>query len=171
MSIELAGWLTVIATWITALGVVVAAGGLHQAARQRVLSFEGFYIQRYWQLMDRLSYSAMCGHALEDDDEKTIVAYLMLCEDELDLRAAGWISHDTWQVWQSGIKSCLQRELFGQVWRELARDRQRSVNLSGGDFARLRAFENGEYDPYCPKHWLEPYLRGLQGLSRRSRSC
>ena len=76
----------------------------------RIRAFEDFYVKRYWDLMDRLSLDALRGRGsgdpLNDNDEKAVLAYMLLCEDELDLRA-----------WRE-----LQRRI--DRYRPLGRDRQ-----------------------------------------------
>jgi hypothetical protein len=43
----------------TAVGVLLALGGLRQGQRQRIRAFEDFYVSRYWLLLDRLSLRAL----------------------------------------------------------------------------------------------------------------
>ena len=53
--------------------------------------------------MDDLSLEAIkCtkpdGGVVSSSDRKAVIAFLMLSEDELDLRAQRWISADTWKL-------------------------------------------------------------------------
>jgi hypothetical protein len=36
-------------------------------------------------------------------DEKAIRSYFFLCEDELEMRASGYISDNTYKIWTDGI--------------------------------------------------------------------
>lgn len=164
MANSIAAWITAVASFITALSVLLAAVGLHQGVRQRVFTLENFYIERYWQLMDRLSISALRGRSIEESDREIIVAYLVLCEDELDLRASGRISDSTWGIWRSGIAVGLDHRLIREVWQEVCADVEIHPYMTGSAFERLMAFEHGETDPYHPRRRLEPYMRGLRGL-------
>lgn len=148
-----------IASVATAIGVFIALTGLRQSQRQRVRAFEDSYVRRYWHLMDQLSLDALRGVAngpLSEADEKIIRAYLLLCEDELDLRANGWISDATWKIWEPGIIAQLRRWPFEEVWND--------VKQTGAHNRLHQHTQPGATgDPYSTGHWWERRVRGLRG--------
>jgi hypothetical protein len=148
-----------IAAVATAIGVFIALTGLRQNQRQRIRAFEDFYVRRYWELMDQLSLDALRGKAngpLSEADEKIIRAYLLFCEDELDLRAIGWISDATWKIWGPGILTQLHRWPFDEVWNDVKQT---------GTHDRLHQHTQagGTGDPYGTGHWWERRVRALRG--------
>lgn len=131
-----------IAAVATAVGLFLAVIGLRQTQRQRVRQFEDFYVSRYWTLMDRLSLEIAVGASnhLLPEDRKAVHAYLVLCEDELDLRAEGWISDATWELWSKGIQDQLGRGSVLEVWEQAkdARRRTRGCGSVGSQIRRRR---------------------------------
>jgi hypothetical protein len=125
------------------IGVLIGIVQLRQLRKQRRRDFEDLFVQRYWILSDRLSLGALRGApdastaVITTDDEKAVIAYLRLCEDELELWQQGWISADTWDIWSAGIQQQLQRWPFEQVW-EKVRAKEGSAG-SSGEFQHLRA--------------------------------
>ena len=129
-----------IASVATAVGVLIAVVGLRQARKQRLRQFEGFYVERYWKLMDQLSVAVLRGRgkgSSSDDDEKIVRAYLLLCEDELDLRADGWISDATWRIWGKEIRAQIEHWPFREIWNSI---KEESPEQSEPGFHRLREF-------------------------------
>ena len=134
----------------TAVGVFLALLSLRAARLQRRRQFEMIYVQRYWALMDGLTVDALAGRQTtspQPQDEKVALAYIGLCEDQLELRGAGWISDETWKIWSSGIQVQLERHLpFKDVW---GRVRQHNEQLGDdGEFKLLRDYTASWQDPY-----------------------
>src|ERR1700677_3846705 len=78
-----------IALIVTAIGVVGVVLGLRQNYRERLRQFESMYVERYWMILDRLSLDALsglCPDIITEDDNKAIRSYILLCEDELEMR-------------------------------------------------------------------------------------
>ncbi|MFD8737435.1 hypothetical protein ACFV06_21285 [Streptomyces sp. NPDC059618] len=150
----------------TAVGVLLAVAGLRQGQRQRIRAFEDFYVSRYWLLMDRLSLRASTGHDSDDElgkgDQKALLAYLSLCEDELDLRASGWISDATWDIWRKGIRTQLDHWPASKVWSQA---QQAAEQGHGQAFTQLRQFmsSSSEGDDPCELSGWTRRLRGLRG--------
>jgi hypothetical protein len=112
-----------IGTIATALGVFLALLSFRAARLQRRRQFELVFVQRYWSLMDDLSLDALAGRKnseVTSSDEKAILIYIRLCEDELELRCAGWISTVTWSIWSKGMLVQLQRWPFNVVWQSIS---------------------------------------------------
>lgn len=141
-----------IGTLVTAAGVLLAWLSLQAVRRQRLRRFEMIYVQRYWQLMDGLSLEALTGPRgeLQRSDARIVRGYLRLCEDELELRGAGWISDETWAVWGPGIHTQLGRWPFREVWAQILQENAaRPEQLR--EFQCLQDFfEPGGTDP-CPR--------------------
>ena len=144
---------------VALLGFTAAVFQLRQVRKQRKREFEDLFVQRYWSIMDRLSTSALesrpNGGAVLDEDRRSVIAYLRLSEDELDLRARNWISQDAWELWRDGIASQLRRWPFEEVWRDVAQ--RESEAGDGGQFALLRdaggdLYQEG-FDPRTGSQW------------------
>jgi hypothetical protein len=115
-------WLERLAWGATVIAVIVGVVTVRAAYLQRRRQFETIYVQRYWTLIDKLSLEALRGRAqpqIRVIDQQIVRSYLRLCEDELELRKAGWITSDTWEIWETGIRAQLKRWPFCQVWREV----------------------------------------------------
>lgn len=147
-----------IATCVTAFGVVVATLGLRASRRQRLRQFEMLYVQRYWTLMDQLSLAARRGTSggpVPEGDEKVVLAYFRLCEDQLDLRKFGWISDTTWKLWSTGMEDQFQRWPFDDIW-------ETTSSLPG--FARLRECAPNRFGECQPSWWRRKFA-GLGGTT------
>ena len=124
----------------TLVGVVVAVLQLFAVGQQRRREFEYLFVQRYWKIMDELSLEAIeCtepdGAVVASSDRKAVIAFVMLSEDELDLRANRWISADTWELWRAGMSARLSRWPFDAVWQDV---RKLENDVDDGQFSRLR---------------------------------
>ena len=96
-----------IALIVTALGVIGVMFGLRQSYRERLRQFESLYVERYWKILDQLSLAALkapYAASLSPEDEKAIRNYILLCEDELQMRQSGYISDSTYTVWADGMR-------------------------------------------------------------------
>jgi hypothetical protein len=149
----------VVAPCVTAVGVIVAVFGLQASRRQRRRQFETLYVQRYWTLMDRLSLHALRNSALDTvgpDDEKVALAYLRLCEDQLEVRKGRWISDATWEIWSPGMRLQLTRWPFSKVWERVSK-------RETDDFVLLRQHAaNDGFDP-CELTTRHRKMAGLRG--------
>jgi len=165
-----------VATIITGLGVLFAVWQLREAKIQRLRQFEDLYIQRYWTLMDALSFPALREMLIgwpaasteglapdpEESDLRAGYAYLILCEDEAELRAAGWVTDATWRLWCTYIAGQVERHPFAVAWAEV---RASVPDGTGRDFQHLRsivdhASRESQYDP-CQMSRPKRLLRGL----------
>jgi hypothetical protein len=148
-----------IASVATAFGVLVAAWALLQARRLRLRHFEDMFVARYWKLMDGLSLTVLRGEANNpvcDRDERAIRAYFQLCEDELELRAHGWITDATWGIWANGIRLQMRQWPFEDLWRTV------TESESGrGRFEYLRAFMADPSTDPCKLPWWRRRMKGL----------
>lgn len=148
---------------VTAVGVLGAMVSLRQSYLERLRQFELKYIDRYWAIIDRLSFRALSVSDADptEDEERAIRSYFYLCEDEFDMRRHGYISDDTYWIWAPGIRTQLQQRMFSTVWKKIdkeARDEHghRFVNLHA-----LLAEEN--FDPLSMSVPAK-YVRGLIGI-------
>jgi len=110
----------------TLVGVCAAVLQLRQLKKQRRRDFEAMFVQRFWSINDRLSLDVInhrrpADGAVTDEDCRLVLAYLALCEDELDLRAGDWITTETWRLWWSGIRIALRQWPYHDVLREVQR--------------------------------------------------
>ena len=111
-----------IALIVTALGVIGVMFGLRQSYRERLRQFESLYVERYWKILDQLSLAAVKASraaSVSPEDEKVIRNYILLCEDELQMRQGGYISDSTYTVWADGMREQLGRPMFKEIWQRL----------------------------------------------------
>lgn len=156
-----------IALIVTAIGVVGGVLGLRQSYRERLRQFESRYVERYWQILDRLSLEALsgtCPDIVPDSDNKAIRSYLFLCEDELEMRKNGYIADRTYELWADGIINQLKQPMFAKVWKQVKEENEKRemfpfVNLN----SLLSAIDSG-FDPLTIATWRR-WMRGLAGLS------
>lgn len=136
---------------ITAVAIVFAVLQLVGDRAQRHREFENLYVQRYWALLDRMSYELYCGSGSESkEDLRTVIAYLRLCEDEIDLRQQGFVSDQTWRIWAWGIREQLKQKPYHDQLKLTAADELKS----------LRKFLSDEKDP-LEWGWLKRWWSGL----------
>ncbi|MEJ2890762.1 hypothetical protein [Actinomycetospora aeridis] len=117
--------------------------------------------------MDGLSLSALKGEQSmiqRAEDEKVVRAYLRLCEDQCEMRCAGWIGDATWRIWADGMSDQLGteagehrgREPFVSVWRPMIGDETQ--------YKLLQALLRGEFQEHQPS-LVKRLLNGLYGRS------
>ena len=154
-------WADVVYFGVTALSVLTAVGIAlvvlqfigERTSRHR--EFEMMYVQRYWQISDHLPREFVQG--LDDfritrKNRLAFLDYLLLCEDELDLRSRGYITDPTWAIWESGIQSAIDNSQLLNLMGSFSNDR----------LARLRhAVRTGITDP-LEKSTLSKWWFGLR---------
>lgn len=90
-------------------------------------------------------------------------SYLRLCEDELELRKEGWISGETWQIWQTGMVAQLRRWPFDVIWTEVNKQTgsERTNRSVPEEFQLLRQFWEDEKDPKTLRPQWKRFARSL----------
>ena len=157
-----------IALFITAIGVLGAVFGLRQSYLERLQQFEAKYVDRYWVILDRLSLDALKGEfrrSICEADEKNIRCYILLCEDEIEMRGNGYVSDRTYKLWAEGIRTQFQREpIFSTVWDRVQDEAANNHNFPYENLRQLLSSEDAEL--YDPLEWsyLRRRIRGLAGL-------
>jgi hypothetical protein len=156
-----------IALFITALGVLGVVFGLRQNYLERLQQFEGKYVARYWDILDRLSLDVLKGahpDHISAHDSKNIRCYILLCEDELEMRGNGYISDQTYDLWADGIRTQFQQPMFEETWKQVREEAASNQNFPYENLRHLLAKENTRYyDPLIMHAWRK-WLRGLTGL-------
>jgi hypothetical protein len=159
-----------IALIVTAIGVFGVMFGLRQSYRERLRQFEARYVERYWKIQDGLSLKVIKGSRpdkLSDDDEKAIRSYIVLCEDELEMRHYGYIADGTYELWGEGIRSQLTQHYYASVWKEVENEIGTS---SASQYDYLRALMSadkvtaGDSSDPLQMGRRQRILRGLRGL-------
>lgn len=136
---------------ITAVAIVFAVLQLVGDRAQRHREFENLYVQRYWSLLDRMSDELYSGSGNESkEDARTIIAYLRLCEDEIDLRQQGFVSDQTWKIWAWGITEQMEQKPYRDQLKLMAAD----------ELTSLRKFLVDGKDP-LEWGWLKRWWSGL----------
>ena len=159
-----------IALIVTAVGVLGVVLGLRQNYRERLRQFETKYVERYWKILDKLSIEALSGYCpdkITEDDNKAIRGYILLCEDELEMRENGYIADNTYKLWADGIQSQFQQPMFEKIWKQVGEEVEQHRTFPYIHLHRLLNEEGiSDYDPLELKipRWRRR-LRGLAGLS------
>ncbi len=156
-----------IALIVTAVGVVGGVLGLRQSYRERLRQLESRYVERYWQILDRLSLEALsgsCPDIIADSDNKAIRSYLFLCEDELEMRANGYIADRTYELWADGIINQLNQPVFAKIWKQVGEEHEKREMFPFANLSNLLSASESDYDPLTIGTWRR-WLRGLAGLS------
>lgn len=115
-------WANVIAQFATMVAVFFAVLQLIGARAAKHRDFENLYVQRYWNLMDDFQgdpWTASSLRRLSRGDRSKVMAYLQLCEDELDLRRNAFVSTKTWGIWADGMTSQCSRPVYADALRSL----------------------------------------------------
>lgn len=149
---------------VTAIGVLGAMISLRQSYLERLRQFELKYIDRYWSIIDRLSFRALSVSDADptEDEERAIRSYFYLCEDEFDMRRHGYISDDTYWIWAPGIKTQLQQPMFSNVWDKVVEEAKKDKR--GHRFVNLHdLLEKENFDPLSMSVPAK-YVRGLIGI-------
>ncbi|MFD7765243.1 hypothetical protein [Streptomyces microflavus] len=167
--------------WI-ALGAIVPAlitlvVSSVSAARARVKTIEDAYIARYWQILDHFPADALIGEGGPQGDaeetpaeraereklRKSVLLYLRLCEDELELRKLGWVGGKTWDEWSLGIRAQLKQWPVAEEWAPI-----RDGQLAPHQFALLRNLDNNtQPDPFQPRSLSEQFVGRWRGCTTK----
>lgn len=93
---------------ITCLALIFAAWQILFHARQMHRDMELVYVEQYWRIMMRASpewrLTNFRGPTTKPKDARVVLDYLQLCEDEIQLRASGRVTDNTWKLWAEAIK-------------------------------------------------------------------
>ncbi|MGH3244740.1 MAG: hypothetical protein ACRDOI_00780 [Trebonia sp.] len=119
--------LSILTFVVAVVGVIGALFSLRQSYRARLRQFEEKYVQRYWAILDALSLAALSLSELPSspEDERVIRQYILLCEDELQVRKAGYISDATYTEWADGMIGQLTQPMFAHVWEKIQEEATR----------------------------------------------
>lgn len=163
--------ITDIATVVTAIGVIGAVLGLRQNYRERLQQFESMYVARYWDILDRLSLTAVHGSPsgrLLEEDEKAVRSYIRLSEDELEMRKNGYVSDSTYALWADGLRAQFDQPPFDKFGKEILALPEHSKLAPYYVRKLLESHCAGCYDP-LDKLILWRIIRGLAGFSDLTR--
>jgi hypothetical protein len=155
-----------IALFATAIGVFGAMFALRQSYRERLRQFEAMYVERYWKILDQLSLDALRVSdppQISSDDEKAIRSYILLCEDELQMRQNGYISNSTYRVWAEGMIDQLDQPMFKDVWTQVEQETEKRLTFPYEHLHQLLNVADPRVgDPLSMSSWGKR-LRGLGG--------
>ena len=148
-----------VALVVSFAGAMIAIVTLRLNYRQRLRQFEQMYVQRYWSIIDRCSLAVMDKRqqagSLTEDDQKAIRAYIRLCEEELMVRAEGWISDATFKIWASSTRTMMGLPMFALVWDQLPED-----SIFPHEHLTKMLTQDAAYDP-CPMNRFVRWLHVL----------
>jgi hypothetical protein len=103
-----ADWAYFLVLALTGVGVLAIGWQIIGERTARHREFENMYVQRYWDISSRMPAHYLHGGGPTEyvptaDEKYALRDYLLLCEDQLDLREQGFITDRTWKIWMSGI--------------------------------------------------------------------
>jgi len=156
-----------IALIVTALGVIGVMFGLRQSYRERLRQFESLYVERYWKILDQLSLAAVkasSAASVSPEDEKAIRNYILLCEDELQMRRGGYISDSTYTVWADGMREQLRRPMFKEIWAEVVEEVKAHRTFPYEHLRKLLDEPDSDAGDPLAMSLIRRRLRGLAGL-------
>jgi hypothetical protein len=164
--------LSVISLVVAVFGLLGLLFSLRQSYRARLRQFEEKYVERYWSILDELSLEALSLSDSDPDrnDERAIRRYILLCEDELQMRKSGYISDSTYEEWVAGMRDQLTQPMFKAVWERVKKEGISEEDDGAFPYANLRhllAAQNyksgGSGDPLQRRAPLR-VIRGLKGI-------
>lgn len=124
-------------------------------------------MDRYWKIVDGFSLKVLRGSACDvvsEEDDRNIRAYILLCEDELEMRKNGYISDNTYDLWADGIRCQFEQAMFRDVWEEVKEETRKNCTFPYEHLSVLldaKTVRAG--DPLKMVHWRR-WVRGLAGL-------
>lgn len=140
-------WITAIASFVTAFGVLLAWYQIREARKQARTQFEDNLAREYREIASQFPVKALLGKELDEKEYsealENLYHYIDLSNEQTFLRQKGRINADTWKSWCDGIKSNLSRPAFKRAWEEI----KPHVN----DFQELRRLEESDFkdDPHA----------------------
>jgi hypothetical protein len=157
-----------IALIVTALGVLGVKIGLRQSYRERLRQFEAMYVERYRKILDQLSLEAVTSSSEIDvtrDDEKAIRSYLILCEDELQMRRHGYIADSAYRVWADGMREQLKQPMFEMIWAQVEKEAAEHRTFPYEYLRNLLSQPTSSAGDPQSASWIRRRMRGLAGIS------
>lgn len=172
-----------IGDWIALGGVIVAIAtawyGVVTSLYVRRREFEDIYVQRYWEISGRIPLELRMAWGNHKDVQVSVEQqgqsvkealwdYLMLCEDEFDMRKAGNVTDETWAIWGPTIYSTMGNFPFKEIFLyfEDEMDR-RGIPKANRPFSWIRRITNGEIETDHDPLTTWPLLRIVKGQRQR----
>lgn len=162
------------------LALVVAWRQLRASLYVRRREFEDIYVQRYWDISDRLDLDLRVGafqggdlHKYREsgdheDQLKAMWDYLALCEDQIDLRKGGNVTDEAWEVWSTSISGTVNRYPFAAFF-DLIDELLDEADVAEGDrpWEHLREYRRSRVlsDPFT----MNQFWRYVTGRRERFR--
>jgi hypothetical protein len=109
--------------------------------------------------MDPLFEDMKTSREIGTSDQRWMRNYLRLCEDQCEMRAAGWVTDETWKLWWEGIYSFVSTDRFHD---EVARY-ELSGSLTNLRRGLVAADSSKPFDP-AELTGVARWWRGLSGL-------
>jgi hypothetical protein len=140
------------ATVLTGIAVIFAFVPFFQARKRQRQEADQWYVERYWQLQDlKRPRRRINGAIVVESSFGVRWAELRLCEDELDARANGWITNDSWKLWNGAILAHREDPMMTQIVQR----------TPGDELVQLRQFWSTGDDPISISPWRQ-FWRGLR---------
>ena len=148
---------TTVASFATAIAVLLAAWQLRRSAIQARTDFEDDLAREYRELSRSIPPARHLDRETTDPEfERAFPAlfhYVDLSNEQVFLRMNGRISKATWFNWRDGIRANLQRRAFRRAWEE--------IKSGTTSFAELRRLDEEQFQA-DPRSWQPMFKRFLR---------
>jgi hypothetical protein len=146
----------------TPLSVFFLAYQLWLRKKQFTTEFEDKLTSDYREIVYEIPVESLLDDSDADQYEgclKDYYRYIDLSNDQVFLRKEGRVSKSTWENWQAGIETNIQRNDFQKAWCEIK-------DKAPDSFNELRKLEDPT-EPDDPLYWQHPYRARLQDIFYR----
>ncbi|MBZ5640740.1 MAG: hypothetical protein LAO51_18535 [Acidobacteriia bacterium] len=130
--------LQIVATAVTAVGVILVWNQVRLTKRQATTTFEDSLSKEFRDLTKELPSEALLGQPLAEHQQLAHLGvfyrYIDLSNQEVYLRKIGRISDETWVYWCDGIRAFLALPAFAAAWGTIKA-------AASGAFEELRQLE------------------------------
>lgn len=138
-----------VASFITAAGIIVAAIQLWLTRSQGVTTFEDGFAKEYRELSRHMPTRALLGAELIEEEKNKYLDefyhYFDLSNEQIFLRQNGRIRAKTWEFWRDGIQSNFGKAAFRWAWKEFEKTKTT-------EFSELRQLLRSDFKE-DPKDW------------------
>lgn len=103
------------------------------------------------------------------DDQHVIRKYILLCEDELQMRKYGYISDSTYDEWAAGMRDQLAQPIFREIWERVkeeggSREDGAFPYMNLRDLMKAENYKSGQSGDPLKRRAPLRMIRGLKGI-------
>lgn len=144
-------YFSLLASFCTAIGVLISAYQIRTARIDAVRQFEDGFAKEYRELANRIPPQALLGMELSDDEKEDhfdeLYRYFDLCNEQIFLRQKERIRIGTWIFWCDGMRSNFRKPAFFWAWDKIESTKTK-------EFSELRRLVESDFSD-DPKRWKD----------------